>query len=84
MGDGDGDGYGTGWWLCWGLGPVSAKRSRMDGLEPSSVRMASIRRSRSAMSPSSVIIYSGYASSATSVTERRLSHPYGALGSYER
>ena len=22
--DGDGDGYGTGWWQCWGLGPVCA------------------------------------------------------------
>jgi hypothetical protein len=34
------------------------KAAFSDWLEPSSVRMASIRRSRSAMSPSSVVMYS--------------------------
>ena len=31
-----------------------------DWLEPSSVRMASMRRSRSSISPSSVVMYSGH------------------------
>ena len=42
--------------------PISCLNAAFsDWLEPSSVRMASIRRSRSAMSPSSVVMYSEYA-----------------------
>ena len=40
-----------------------------DWLEPSSVRMASMRRSRSAISPSSVVMYSSGALLVTVVTE---------------
>lgn len=41
-----------------------------DWLEPSSVRMASMRRSRSAISPSSVVMYSRGAFSDTVATKR--------------